>query len=220
MAGSGLSSLKLLVFFGIQVLLSLNSTNLSPNCKPHVTIPSRESFPRFPFPSISTTTSINFLHHLNQLIPPIQSAWQNLKLRIWTFYFFFVLPAVLLLLHMALPFLLLLFHLSTSHLATSYFSSSSLKASAQGSEPSTSSRESNQILSHIALFFGSLQIRDVTQRKCELSVDVNLTKFMFNLHKWCQVVLENRLVLLVTLLSAKRADLHMASSHFVNQKST
>lgn len=154
---AGLSS------FGIQVLLSLNSTNLSPNCKPHVTIPSRESFPRFPFPSTSTTTSINFLHHLNQLIPPphpspppFQSAWQNLKLRIWTFYFFFVLPAVLLLLHMALRFLLLLFHLSTSHLATSYFSSSSLKASAQGSEPSTSSRESNQILSHIALFFGSL----------------------------------------------------------------
>ena len=32
--------------------------------------------------------------------------------------------------------------------------------------------------------------------------------------------IENRLVLLVTLLSAKRADLHMASSHFVNQKST
>ena len=121
---------------------------------------------------------------------------------------------------MALPFLLLLFHLSASNLVISYFSSSSLKASAQGSEPSTSSRESNQILSHIALFFGSLQIRNVKLRKCELAVFVNFTKFMFNLHKWCQVVLENRLVLLVTLLSPKRADLHMASSHFVNQKST
>ena len=185
---AGLSSLKMLVFFGIQVLLSLSSNNLSPNCKPRVTIPSRESFPRFPFPSTYSTTSIR-LYHFNQ------SFSQNLKLRIWTFYFFFVLPAVLLLLHMALLFLLLLFHLSTSHLSTSYlvtsyFSSSSLKASAQGSEPSTSSRESNQILSHIALFFGSLQIRNVTQRKCELSVDVNLTKFMFNLHKWCQVVLD------------------------------
>ena len=65
---AGLSSLKLLVFFGIQVLLSLNSTNLSPNCKPHVTIPSRESFPRFPFPSTSSITSINLFHHLIHLL--------------------------------------------------------------------------------------------------------------------------------------------------------
>ena len=65
--GSCLSSLKLLFFFGIQVLLSLNSTNLSPNCKPHVTIPSRESFlaslfhqlPPPPQSTYSTTSSIS-----------------------------------------------------------------------------------------------------------------------------------------------------------------
>ena len=112
-----LSSLKLLVFFrnSSTSLVKFNQSfsELQTTCK--------YSFPgKFP----SLPSSINFLHHLNQLIPPIQSAWQNLKLRIWTFYFFFVLPAVLLLLHMALPFLLLLFHLSACNLVTSYFSPS------------------------------------------------------------------------------------------------
>ena len=87
-----------------------------------------------------------------------------------------------------------------------YFSSSSSKARAHGLDPSTSSKESNQILSHIALFFGSLKmsrnIRVMTLRSLKKgnlifyifrkyvpAVRSNLTKFMFNLSEWCQVIL-------------------------------
>ena len=88
------------------------------------------------------------------------------------------------------------FHLSSRsppnslHNRDSYFSSSSLKARAHGLDPSTSSKESNQILNHIALFFGSLRMREHYVGKIwTCAVCSHLTKFIFNLCEWCQVIL-------------------------------
>ena len=88
------------------------------------------------------------------------------------------------------------FHLSSHsppnslHNRESYFSSSSLKARAHGLDPSTSSKESNQILNHIALFFGSLRMREHYVGKIwTCAVCSHLTKFIFNLCEWCQVIL-------------------------------
>ena len=180
----------------------LNSNNLSRNRKPQVFhLPRVLSFPfldqGFSSPRPPLSLSPTSLFSIFIIHPKESEAFTSSRFH-WRFVSLFILVSCL-----PLPFSILSF-LSTP--SESYFSSSSSKARAHGLDPSTSSKESNQILSHIALFFGSLKmsrnIRVMTLRSLKKkefnfyifrkyvpAVRSNLTKFMFNLSEWCQVIL-------------------------------